>query len=80
MKTNTIMGDTMVMKNEFHIAFYAVALTLCATIFFFTMLQKRYDRPQNKLFIAMIIIVACNSISGLTCAIVEPFKHFIYLD
>ena len=64
----------MVMKNEFHIAFYAVALTLCATIFFFTMLQKRYDRPQNKLFIAMIIIVACNSISGLTCAIVEPFK------
>ena len=61
-------------QYQFHISFYVAALTLCATNVLFTIIQKRLDRPQNKLYLAMNIIVVCNSISALACALLEPLK------
>lgn len=60
------------MTNEFHIAFYATALTIIFTVVFFTINQKRTDRLQNKIFLAMALIVIVNSITVTIAAIAEP--------
>ena len=61
--------------NEFHIAFYAATLTICVTVMLFTILQKRTDRKQNKLFISMILILILNALSTTVAAVSEPFAH-----
>ncbi len=62
----------MNLSNEFHIAFYAATITICMTVLLFTFLQKRTDRPQNKLFVVMIIILTMNAISSTGAALTQP--------
>ena len=59
--------------NEFHIAFYAATLTICVTVLLFTVLQKRTDRVQNRLFIGMMLILMANAISTTGAALSEPY-------
>ena len=55
----------MPLQNKFHVAFYAATLAVTITILLFTLLQRRTDRPQNKWFMLMIIIVSVNAVSNI---------------
>lgn len=66
-------GIPMYSINEFHIAFYAATLTICVTVLLFTVLQKRTDRVQNKLFIGMMLILMTNALSTTGSALSEPY-------
>ena len=55
----------MPLQNRFHLAFYIAALAITVTLLLFTLLQRRTDRPQNKWFIAMLLIVSLNAISNM---------------
>ncbi|MBO4338126.1 MAG: hypothetical protein J5842_08640, partial [Lachnospiraceae bacterium] len=63
----------MKVTNEFHIAFYAAALTIAITVLLFTILQKRTDRRQNRLFMNLIFILIANAIATTGAAIAEPY-------
>ena len=63
----------MIIRNQFHMAFYAAALAISITVLMFTVLQRRTDRPQNRRFIGMLIIVMLNAASATGSAIIEPF-------
>ncbi len=69
------MDMSVALTNKFHIAFYAASLTICITTLLFTVLQKRTDRLQNKLFILMVLVVTTNATTGTICAVVEPFAN-----
>lgn len=59
---------------EYHLPFYAVAMILCMTNLFFTLIGKRYDRPQNRLYMMMNVIVMLNSLSGLVCSVTAFYE------
>ena len=65
----------MIIRNQFHMAFYTAALAITITVLLFTILQRRTDRPQNKRFILMLVIVILNAASATGSAIVEPFVN-----
>ncbi|MCR5098486.1 MAG: EAL domain-containing protein [Lachnospiraceae bacterium] len=69
------MDMSLAVTNKFHIAFFAVALTIAITTIMFTLLQKRIDRLQNKFFLSMLAVVTINSITCTICAIAEPFAY-----
>lgn len=62
----------MVIRNQLHIVFYGAALAISVTVLLFTILQKRTDRPQNKWFVTMLVIVIMNSMSATGSALIEP--------
>lgn len=51
--------------NDFHMACYFAAFLISFTSFLYTMLQKRTDKLQNKVYILMLIIVTLNGICGM---------------
>ena len=69
------MDMNLAVTNKFHIAFYAAALTISFTTLLFTLMQKRTDRLQNKLYIIMVMIIVCNTTTGIVTAIAEPFAY-----
>lgn len=69
------MDMSLAVTNKFHIAFYAAALTISFTTLLFTLLQRRTDRLQNRLFLIMVMILVCNATTGTVTAIAEPFAY-----
>lgn len=72
----------ILLKSQFHRAFFIATLVVCFSILFTTFLQKRTDRPQNKWFITLIMIVFINSISEIFSTIFTPIaleSHFNYI-
>lgn len=61
-----------ILRNQFHMAFFATAVVISITVLLFTLLQKRIDRPQNRWFLILIFIVIINSVSELITAVIEP--------
>ena len=51
--------------NDFHMASYFAAFLISFTSLIYTLLQKRTDKLQNKVYILMLIIVTMNGISGM---------------
>ena len=58
--------------NMAHIALYSAALLVSLTGIIFTLIQQRTDKLQNKLFIALISIVAFNTVCQMISGILEP--------
>ena len=65
----------LLLRNQFHIAFYSAALAISITVIVFTILQRRTDRPQNRWFLLMISIVAVNAATCTITAVTEPHIH-----
>lgn len=63
----------VILKNQFHMAFFATALVITLSVFLYTLLQKRTDRPQNKWFLVVLCIIGLNSVAELFTAVLEPF-------
>ena len=59
--------------NDFHLASYFAAFLISFTCILYTFLQRRTDKPQNRLYITMLIIVTFNAISGMATVVAEPF-------
>ena len=53
----------------FRLACYSGALLVVITVFVYTVLQTRLDKPQNKLYIMIAGIIFCNSVSEIVCTI-----------
>ena len=49
--------------NEFHLAFYSVALLVSFTILMQSFIQRRTDRVHNIVFISLVSIVMFNSLT-----------------
>ncbi|MCR5784115.1 MAG: EAL domain-containing protein [Eubacterium sp.] len=60
--------------NEFHIAFDIAALVISISVLVFTIIQKRTEKLQNRLFIAMILLISANSIVSVTASFAELFE------
>ena len=58
-------------RNQFYIALYAAALAISVSALVFTLLQKRTDRPQNKWFMSLMIVVTINAIAEICVASFE---------
>ncbi|MCR5701280.1 MAG: EAL domain-containing protein [Lachnospiraceae bacterium] len=65
------------MGNDFHFACFFAAFVISVTCMVFTFTNKRTDKLQNKLYIWMLIIVVCNSFSGMIIAIGEPMLPIV---
>ena len=63
----------LLLRNQFHLAFYSAALATSITIIVFTVLQRRTDRTQNRWFLLMVSIVAINSVCCMGSAITELY-------
>ncbi len=61
--------------NEFHIAFDIAALVISITVLIYTFLQKRTDKKQNRVFIAIVLVVTLNSIVSALASFSEPFAY-----
>ncbi|MBQ8107581.1 MAG: EAL domain-containing protein [Ruminococcus sp.] len=61
-------------KGFFNIAMLSASLLICLTSLLFTLIQQRTDKPQNKLYISMLLVVMFNSISQMVVEMSEPFK------
>ena len=75
----------IIIRNQFHIAFYAAALAISISILLFTLLQKRTDKAQNRWFLCLLLIITLNSISEISTAVFEiignesDYNHFMLL-
>ncbi|SOB91414.1 EAL domain-containing protein [Pseudobutyrivibrio ruminis] len=75
----------IIIRNQFHIAFYAAALAISISILLFTLLQKRTDKSQNRWFLCLLLIITLNSISEISTAVFEiignesDYNHFMLL-
>lgn len=72
----------ILLKSQFHRAFFIATLVLCISILFTTFLEKRTDRPQNRWFITLIGIVFLNAISEIFTTIFTPIaldSHFNFI-
>ena len=65
----------MIITNEFHIAFYAASMITCLTVVSYTMIQKRFERFQNQIFMIMVMIVFLNALSGTVSAICDGYAQ-----
>jgi len=63
------------LQNRFHVAFYAATLATTITLILFTLLQRRTDRPQNKWFLTMLIIVSVNAISNIGSSVMVGYAE-----
>ena len=63
----------MLKENIFYLACYFAAFLICFTCLIYTLLQKRTDKLQNKVYIAMVIIVTLNTISMIMSALSMPY-------
>ena len=57
------------------IQMHSTALVLCITTLLFTLVQKRTDKLQNKLFLATNLVVLLNAVCLIVAALMEPRKH-----
>ncbi len=58
----------------FHISLYTVGLVICLTCLLFTFVQKRYKKEQNKLYIALVLILASNALAQIGCEFCAPYR------
>lgn len=63
----------MLIENEFHIALYGASILTCLTVLLYTILQRRTDRLQNRVFVFMLNIILLNAITSTITALTEPF-------
>ena len=54
----------MFSRNDFYLACYFAAFLISFTCLIYTLLQKRTDKLQNKVYIVMLIIVTLNAVSA----------------
>ena len=62
--------------NLFHIAFYCATILVGLTAIIYTNLQRRTDRPQNRIFLLMNYVVLFNAITCLCTEFIELYRHF----
>ena len=58
--------------NMAHFALYSSALLVSITGIVFTLIQQRTDKLQNKIYLALISIIALNSVTQMINAIIQP--------
>ncbi|MCR5015505.1 MAG: EAL domain-containing protein [Ruminococcus sp.] len=58
----------------FHIAFYASALLILATTIFFTVIQQRTAKLNNKLFLIIAGLLSLNAISQIIAELSHPHR------
>ncbi len=58
----------------FHIAFYASALLILATTIFFTVIQQRTAKLNNKLFLMIAGLLSLNAISQIIAELSYPHR------
>ena len=63
----------MLPGNDFHVACYFAAFLISITCLIYTLLQRRTDKLQNKMYILMLLIVSMNAISGTMSVMATPF-------
>ncbi len=49
------------------------SLALCFFVLIYTLIQKHKDKLQNKFFIAIVVVLAANSITGILSGILDPY-------
>ncbi len=59
--------------NEFHLAFYSVALLVSFTILMQSFIQRRTDRVHNIVFISLVSIVMFNSLTEFIGEFARPY-------
>ena len=65
----------MLMRPDlFHIAFYASALLILATTIFFTVIQQRTAKLNNKLFLMIAGLLSLNAISQMIAELSYPHR------
>ena len=72
--------STLFLESQYHRAFFIAALVISISNLFATFLQKRTDRPQNKWFITLLVIIICNTVAEIFTTIFEPlmFQNSLY--
>ena len=63
----------MLSENVFYLACYSAAFLISFTCLIYTLLQKRTDKLQNKVYIMMLVIVTLNTVSVSMSALVKPY-------
>ena len=58
----------------FHIAFYATALMLLVTSVFFTFIQQRTAKLNNKLFLMIVGMLALNAVAQIVAEVAAPYR------
>ena len=58
----------------FHIAFYASALLILTTTIFFTLIQQRTAKLNNKLFLLIAGLLSLNSITQMVAELCYPYR------
>lgn len=64
----------MTSDTLFHIALYSSALVICLTGLFFTFIQQRIEKLQNKIYIALMSMVGINSLTLILYELAYPFR------
>ena len=62
-------------ENPVHFAFDISAVIVCMTVLFFSMISRRNEKAQNKIFTALIIIIMMNSVCEIVTNYLEPISE-----
>ena len=63
----------MPFTTQFKIVMYASSMIIGCTGILFTLLNRRTDKHQNKIYLALLIMVVCNCISEIIAAAATPY-------
>ena len=63
----------MTFTTQFKVVMYASSILIGITGILFTILNRRTDKQQNKIYLALLIMVVCNCISEIIAAVATPY-------
>ena len=75
----------ILIRNQFHIAFFTSALAITISILLLTLLKRRTEKAQHRWFLFLLFIISLNSISQIFTAYYEItssgsiYNHFLLL-
>ena len=61
--------------NQLPVSFHISALIVCIMCLVFTCIQQRTDKPQNKLYLALVLVLFCNAGSSVMNDLILPSVH-----
>ncbi|MBQ1538018.1 MAG: hypothetical protein IIZ73_06875, partial [Ruminococcus sp.] len=61
-------------ENPVHFAFDISAVIVCMTVLFFSIISRRNEKAQNKIFTALIIIIMMNSVCEIVTNYLVPIS------
>ncbi|MBQ8965947.1 GGDEF domain-containing phosphodiesterase [Ruminococcus sp.] len=64
----------MPFTSQFKIVMYAASMLICGTGLLFTLLNRRTDKTQNKIYVSTLIMLILNCISEIVAAVAQPYS------